>query len=250
MDLGEGVQRQAWRGHRSAHRLAHLLAQPILDGTTKPGEKLPNEKGLMLHYGAGRPTVREALLLLESRGLVSMKSGPGGGAVVAKPDNESLADSLTFLLEAEGARVQDVAEVRCVLEPVIANFAARRITEEQLDQLTETVAQMRRRPHSPSRALEQNSLFHKLVAATAHNPVLDIILKSLALVPERTGTSVRCTPEEAEMAASAHEGVIAALRTRDPAHAEQVMRRHVIAAVRYCEREYPMLMSRAVEWIF
>jgi DNA-binding FadR family transcriptional regulator len=179
-----------------------------------------------------------------------MKSGPGGGAVVAKPDKESLADSLTFLLEAEGARVQDVADVRCVLEPMIANFAARRITDEQLDRLTETVELMRSKPHNPSLVLEQNSLFHKLVAAAADNVVLDIFLKSLALVPERTGSSVRCTPEEAELAAAAHEGVIAALRTRDPAVAEHVMRRHVVAATQYCEQEYPMLMSRAIEWIF
>src|SRR5207248_1815276 len=88
--------------------------------------------------GVGRTTLREALRLLETRGVLTIRAGPKGGPVVRRPSAEDFGDALALILQFEGASLSDVIEARNALEPMLARLAAPRIDADQavIDRLT------------------------------------------------------------------------------------------------------------------
>jgi DNA-binding FadR family transcriptional regulator len=245
-----GVQDQPWRGPKSSQRLAHVLAQPILAGEVREGERLPNEQEMMALYGAGRPTVREALRLLETRGLIMLKTGPGGGPIVRRPPKGSLSEALSLVLQVEGASFADVTDARSALEPMIARRAAERITDAEIAELEDTVREMRAHAGSQATFITQNQRFHTLVAEAANSVVLDVFVSTLKTIADGVRVGIHYSPRKQAAIADAHEAVIEALRARDPEAAERAMREHLAEAERYWRHRYPELMTRPVRWTY
>src|SRR3954453_385302 len=106
--------------------LADSITDTILKNALKPGARLPSEREMREQFGVGRGTLREALRVLEAEGLITVRSGPHGGLVVAKPDANRLARLLILLLLAESATLRHVFDVRIVLEPLAAAEAAQK----------------------------------------------------------------------------------------------------------------------------
>lgn len=248
--MSAGVHDKPWRGPKSSQRLAHVLAQPILSGEVRQGDRLPNEQEMMALYGAGRPTVREALRLLETRGLIVLKTGPGGGPIVRRPPKGSLSEALSLVLQIEGASFADVSDARGALEPMIARRAAERITDAQLKELDETIREMRASPGSQDVFAAQNQRFHLLVAEAAQSVVLDVFVSTLKTIADGVRVGVQYSPRKQAAIADAHEAITDALRARDPDRAEQAMRDHLAEAERYWRRRYPELMTRPVRWTY
>ena len=248
--MSSGIGHRSWRGPKASQLLAQVLARPILTGALREGDRLPNEQEMMLRYEAGRPTVREALRLLETRGLVVLKSGPGGGPIVRRPAKESLGESLSLLLQIEDASFADVADARRALEPMIARRAAERITPAQLDELDETVRLLRRKPGDQEEFAEQNRRFHAVVAEAARSVVLDVFVSSLKALADGVRVGVSYSARKQAAVATAHEAIVTALRAGDPDAAETAMRDHLEEAERYWRRRYPDLMERPVEWTY
>ncbi|MGW1991949.1 FadR/GntR family transcriptional regulator [Embleya sp. NPDC001921] len=248
--MSTNIEDRSWRGPKASQRLAQVLARPILTGALREGDRLPNEQEMMLRYEAGRPTVREALRLLEARGLITLKSGPGGGPIVRHPRKESLGESLSLLLQIEGASFGDVADARRALEPMLARRAAERITPEQVVELDETVRLLRENPGDQQVFAAQNQRFHAVVAEAARSVVLDVFASSLKALADGVRVGVTYSARKQAAVAAAHEVIVAALRTGDPDAAEAAMREHLEEAERYWRRRYPDLMGRPVEWTY
>src|SRR3954454_17028374 len=113
--------------------LADSITDTILKSGLQPGARLPSEREMREQFGVGRGTLREALRVLEAEGLITVRSGPHGGPVVAKPDADRLARLVILLLIGWGATLKDVYEVRIVLEPLAVAEAATAATPEQLE---------------------------------------------------------------------------------------------------------------------
>jgi DNA-binding FadR family transcriptional regulator len=107
--------------------VAAQLRRSIVRGDFKPGDPLPNESGLMELYDVSRPVVREALRIIESESLISVKRGAKGGARVKRPDIAVAARHTALLMQLEGATVADLFEARLTLEP----DAVRRLAEQR-----------------------------------------------------------------------------------------------------------------------
>src|SRR4051795_9952014 len=120
--------------------LADSITETILRNALQPGARLPAEREMREQFGVGRGTLREALRVLEAEGLITVRSGPHGGPVVARPDAMRLARLLILLLIAWGATLRSVYEVRIVLEPLAAARAADSATAEQIHDLRASVA--------------------------------------------------------------------------------------------------------------
>ncbi|WP_436777425.1 FadR/GntR family transcriptional regulator [Yinghuangia sp. YIM S09857] len=238
------------RGPKTSQRLAHVLAQPILSGTVPPGERLPNEQAMMALYGAGRPTVREALRLLEARGLITLKTGPGGGPIVRRPPKDSLSEALSLVLQVEGASFADVTDARMALEPVLARRAAERIDDARIAELEDSVAQLRANRGGHEVFVTQNQRFHGLVAEAAHSVVLDVFVSTLKAIADGVRVGVQYSARKQSAVADAHQAVIDAFKARDPDRAEAAMREHLAEAERYWRHRYPELMTRPVQWTY
>src|SRR3954469_12018121 len=129
------------RSPKTAELVAGTLRRMIVDGQLTDGDFLPNEAGLMAHFGVSRPTLREAVRVLESERLVEVRRGSRTGARVRVPGPEIVARPAGLLLELSGATIADVMVARAGIEPMAARLLAESGTPESLDELETILSQ-------------------------------------------------------------------------------------------------------------
>lgn len=109
---------------RMAELVALNLRRRIIGGDLPDGAELPREAELLEEFGVSRPSLREALRILETEGLIRIRRGKIGGGVIRRPTAQSTAYHLGLTLQSHGATLRDLAQARVVLEPACAGFAA------------------------------------------------------------------------------------------------------------------------------
>lgn len=130
-----GDGRKLLRTPKIAELVARRLRGMIVDGELKEGDHLPNEAELMVLFSVSRPTLREAIRVLESERLVEVRRGSRAGAEVRIPGPEIVARPASLLLELSGATVADVNIALAAVEPLAARLLAAQGTDEQFDEL-------------------------------------------------------------------------------------------------------------------
>jgi GntR family transcriptional repressor for pyruvate dehydrogenase complex len=163
--------------HRAHEAILAQLQSKILEGELAPGDRLPSEREMMATFGVSRPTVREALRVAESLGLVAVRHGdPGGSRVLGQP-SVGVTRVLDGLLAAERTSVAELLEARMVLEGAAAPLATVRPAAE-LGPLEDAYREMERAPDF-ARFVEADALFHRRVAGVGGNRLLVVILTAL-----------------------------------------------------------------------
>jgi DNA-binding FadR family transcriptional regulator len=236
------------RQPKTSERIARDIASHIVDNQLAPGTMLPTERDMIESMGVGRTTLREALRLLETRGVITIKSGPRGGPVVRRPRAADLGEALTLIMEFEQSSLGDVFEARVALEPTLARLAAARITDQQVAELQASVDAMMGDLVNHDVFLAENQRFHSLIADVAGNVVLTVFTETLKTVADGALAGVRYTPNRRRAVAAAHQGIVDALKAKDPVAAGSAMTRHLDEAGRYWTRKYGDLVSDAVRW--
>src|SRR6202042_1565536 len=102
------------------------LRDDILTGRLKEGDSLPSHEGLFTEFQVSMPAVREAMRILETEGLVTVRRGNVGGAVVHLPTAEGTARMISMVLQARGASPGDVSGALSHIEPVCSGMCAER----------------------------------------------------------------------------------------------------------------------------
>src|SRR4029078_2614827 len=125
----------AVRSPKTAELVAGTLRRMVVDGQLKDGDFLPNEAELMAHFGVSRPTLREAVRVLESERLVGVRRGSRPGGPVRVPGPEIVARPAGLLLELSGATIADVMVARAGIEPMAAPRLAESGNAEAFDEL-------------------------------------------------------------------------------------------------------------------
>jgi DNA-binding FadR family transcriptional regulator len=101
------------------------IQEAILDGRLKAGDTLPAERELKQMFNISRGTLREALRVLEQKGLIQIKLGVGGGSVVKAVDTDQISESLGLLIRSQKVSLNHLAEFREDVEGIVAANAAR-----------------------------------------------------------------------------------------------------------------------------
>src|SRR5258705_3580009 len=125
----------AVRSPKTAELVAGTLRRMVVDGQLKDGDFLPNEAELMAHFGVSRPTLREAVRVLESERLVEVRRGSRTRARVPVPGPEIVARPAGLLLELSGATIGDLMTAPAGTEPMAARLLAEAGTPETFDEL-------------------------------------------------------------------------------------------------------------------
>jgi DNA-binding FadR family transcriptional regulator len=158
-----------------ADDLRHWIARDRL----KPGDRLPNERTLVEHYGCSKGTVREALKALEVGGLVKMQTGPNGGAQVQAVSIESSTQQLRTYLHFLDLDFQQVYAVRRTVEVTLAESVVGKLSEEQLARMEDNVARCHKAreagDRTTARRLEVD--FHDILCESCDNPFLVFICR-------------------------------------------------------------------------
>ena len=152
-----------------AGALAREIEEEISAGVVKTGDRLGTKDDLRRRFGVAAATVNEAVKLLETRGLVVARPGPGGGVFVASPAERMRSGPMFMGFEWAEARVADYHEVRSALEPVICRHAARHRTEADIRALRAILASMSAHLDDPRAYAGYSAAFHRRIAKLTPN---------------------------------------------------------------------------------
>lgn len=151
----------------------------ILEGTLRPGEKLPPERELAKQFDVSRPSLREAIQRLEAKGLLLRRQG--GGTFVQSSLWQSFSDPLVELLSDHPESQYDLLETRHALEGIAAYYAALRSTDEDKERIRELHHAIELAQQSGDLDAESNAVLQYQIAVTeaAHNVVLLHLLRCM-----------------------------------------------------------------------
>jgi len=226
-------------------QIADQIRSSILAGEFSPGDKLPPERELAEMFGVSRPSVREALNMLASSGLVM--SYQGGGTVVMSLVETAAGNPLMELIRFKQERALDVIEVRKGMESWTAYYAAERALPEDVRRLEEIIDGMQRNLDGlkPSEDLDAN--FHIVIARATHNIVWLHLMQSLfdamKEFQQSVWRAVYITREDHHLLFSHHQRIFEAIKAKDAKGARDAMIDHLTFAEQrstaYVARQQP-----------
>ena len=208
-------------------RVASAIAARILDRTLRDGDPLPSEVELASQFAVNRSTVREALRELESANLVARRRGTKR-MVVCRPAATQVAGRVGHALALNDVTVREVWETLELLEPSVAEAAARSATPEALAGIGAAVAAYAADHGTARAAVGGVAAFFRAVAAASGNRVLPLTQEPLLMLLAAALEVIidRAPPARARIEA-AQRHVLAAIEARDPATARSWMAKHV-----------------------
>ncbi|WP_456598583.1 FadR/GntR family transcriptional regulator [Blastococcus sp. SYSU DS0616] len=212
-----GVAASALSVPKAAEVIAEDLRNEIIVGGLAPGSPLPSEAELMSRYQFSRASVREALRLLESDGLIYIKRGPRGGVRVNHPDDSHVSRSFSLLFATRGTPLRDLIHFRQVLEPEAAAQAALHATAAQHELLMEATE------HSSG----QGDNFHAVLLECTENEMLRVTLTAVQRLSEWHIPMEHLGAEEVVGAHKAHRRIALAVVRGDSEAAAKGMLHHL-----------------------
>ena len=200
---------------RNASAVAtELIRQAILDGGLSPGERLKEEE-LAQRLGISRTPVREALLILQTEGLV--EAAPNRGATVRAHDADDL---------------DDLYQLRALLEGHAARQAALRATDEAIAALWASCDRFSNvaKEDDVRAIVQENLFFHHAVLEASGSARLDAMVRKVIELPLVYKSYIWYSPRQREISVHYHRQITHALEMRDAERAEWVMKEHVFEA--------------------
>lgn len=223
---------------RAADLVANQLRRHIIHDLTE-GQSLPPEASMIETFGVSRQTVREALRLLEADGLVSVRRGALGGAIVHRPDGTATARNAALALQLRDTTIADVFHARAVIEPACAELLAATGKKRDVVRLQE-VLQEAADLSDPLAAIRAHLLFHAEVTRLAGNETLallaDVVRRITELDSERrvlSDPTSRRTRRALQAGHKAHERLVELVEARDAQAAREHWRDHLTGSEEY-----------------
>lgn len=237
---GSAVVGDEVRVPKMAELVAAQLRRQIIRSELVEGDALPLESDLMAQFGVSRPTIREALRILEAESLISVKRGARGGARVHVPDSELAARYTGFILQHRRTSLSDVYQARAVIEPPCVATVARIRTEADLERLREAIALEEEALNSPDKITVQQVRFHAILMEMCGNQTMNVLTGMLNdIITRATWSRVSRdlgTPEQlrhTRAGTKTHKKIVQLIEQRDAAGAEDLMRRHILGMAEY-----------------
>lgn len=206
--------------------LARRILAEIIAGKYPVGSRLPAERELAIIYEVSRPTVREAVIALEVKGIVEVRIGSGAYVVRLPDENDQLGTHLSAF---------ELTEARALIEAEAAALAAALATDEEIEEIAALVEAIAREDRNPAGAEAADRAFHLAIARAARNGALLGAVTSLWDMRE-TSAEAALLHEKARSAnimpvVDEHTAVVSALRARDPEAARAAMRGHLASVL-------------------
>lgn len=249
--IGIGVAPGRPKPPKAAVLVAQQVVDEIVHNGLEPGDMLPREKEMIAQYDVGRATLREALRLLELEGALSIRPGPHGGPMVARPTARHLASTFALVLQLTDGKFRSIVDCRILIEPVAAAAAARHATAEEIALMRESVARLEDDiAESGARVdgVAETMNFHDLVAWSSGNTLLALVLSAVNHLYQRSALLIQSPPVRTKRVAHHHGEIVDAIEARDPEAAAKSMTKHLQAHNRFLEKEYPQLLEMPVRW--
>ena len=236
------------RPKKTALLVAQRIVSDIARGGNRVGDRLPPEHLMLEQYGVGRGVLRESLRFLELQGVISLKPGPGGGPVVQHPDSSVLATALTLLLQFENAPFRAIVEARTALEPMMAQLAAERMSDEEISELKSNVDNTRRNVNDLTIFHDEISRFHDIVARGSGNQLFAHLINALLGILDGSAMGIEYPETHRLASCTIHDDIYEAIAARDSDAAQELMNAHIQAHAKYTEFKFKDVLDSPIQW--
>lgn len=216
---------------KAAGLIAATLRAQIVRGIIGEGEALPTETDLMEQFGVSRPTLREALRVLESEALISVHRGVNGGARAHRMTADVVSRYAGMLLQSRGTTVADVYEAQSTFEPACVRKLAETRSDETLRVLRSDLEQERRALRDGDDAASRIG-FHHLLISLSGNQTLLVLSEQISYVLQAAAAVSYPVGVEQHRALADHEEVVERIAERDGDGAYALWRMHLEDATR------------------
>ena len=214
-----------------------LFQMIISDPELGPGRQLPNEAELCQRFGVSRTTVREAVRILAAQGYVEVRRGKGTFVTDRTHIRQDIGLSQ---LRSVQVRLQDLFEIRLMIEPNTAMLACCRGTQEEIDHIIQCADEVARRIRSGGDWDSADLDFHHAFVAASHNQFMEQLVPILNRAVSSTWRMVGTYPSLPEMVLRDNELIVGFLKTRDAQGTRLAMEahlRHVIQILDFGQNE-------------
>jgi DNA-binding FadR family transcriptional regulator len=242
------------RQPRLAEIIAASLRDDILTGKLKEGDSLPRQEDLFTQFRVSLPAVREAMRILENEGLVEVRRGNVGGAIVHLPTAERTAQMIAMVLQTRAASPSDVSGALSYIEPICARLCAARP-----DRATEVVPALRAAIEAQQAEFAEASRyslnarrFHETLAQRCGNETMILVIGALETI---WSAHEPADPAEDPAAAMAertrraalrdHEKLLKAIEAGDEGRAASIAGAHLAATRRSTLASSALIASAA-----
>jgi GntR family transcriptional regulator, transcriptional repressor for pyruvate dehydrogenase complex len=206
-------------------RVAEQLQAHILN-ELKPGDMLPPERELVHMFGVSRSSIRDAIRRLETVGLLEPRQGVG--TVVRDISVDTVVAPVTSVLLQKRKAINELIDVRMIIEPALARRAAQHATAEQIAEMRAILDRQDEKVARGELATEEDTAFHYAIATAANNSVmLKLVHVLMDYLRETRERSLEVGGRQ-EKSLAGHRRILTALEQGDAAAAEAAMRRHLL----------------------
>ena len=216
---------------RISDAVAASLERRILEGSLKPGDRLPPERELAAEFGVSRPSLREAIQKLATKGLVQTRQG--GGTCVTDSLESSFFDPWQEMMGTHPNLREDMLEFRRMLEGQAAEWAAERATEADLKRLGQAFDALNDAFSADDlgRRSKTDIAFHQAVGEASHNVLLGHLSAALLrLMHDNISLNLgelKSIPAAGALLKSQHAAIFAAITERKPVAARAAAETHI-----------------------
>jgi GntR family transcriptional repressor for pyruvate dehydrogenase complex len=228
------------------HRTFETVIERIIDAIDAEGlgadDRLPNESEMAKLLEVSRPTLRQALRILENSGVLRIKAGQAGGVFVA---TEMIpVDVVGQNIAHEVDHVAELIATRRMLEPIVYHLAAENASEEELDRIADTIALMHRHLGDPNMIQRADGMFHRRVAHAAGNQILLKTMSSIYRDLNPLRGALNNDAEHGLHMIDVHSRQLAAIRARDHEALERLLQETFVDL----EEEFNVMTRFSVRW--
>lgn len=223
------AQFETIRVKKLAEEVGQRIKKSIFDGIFASGDKLPSEHELAVQFGVSQITVRQAVRVLESAGIIYTKQGVEGGLFVAEADTEVVSSYLSDMLQLKRVSQEDLTVSRLLFEPDIATRSAAVWKAGDLDILEQNIqdAQAAFDRDDLNAARIYNLGFHRMLCAITKNPVIIFALNAVIDVLEENVVTLQLSRDFIHQEIAEHGVLLEKVRARDTEGVRMEMQKHI-----------------------
>lgn len=235
------------RTEKLAQSVARELVGEISAAKLAPGTVLAPEVEMATSFGISRQSLREALRVLEVLGLITIRTGPGGGPVTQSVDAKTFGEITSLYYQMTGTTFEQLIEVRLAIEPFAAQLAAKRRADLDVPRLRGLIEDgAGKLDDSTFRRAGQD--FHQALARISGNKALELLVHSCTEVFHGRVNEVLYAPRQRRSVINIHNQIAEAIIAQDADAAESLMRQHMENYLANLKSRFPHVMSAVVQW--
>lgn len=222
----EAIKMEAIKKVSTVHLVENRIREYIMNDSVKIGDKLPTERVLCEMLNVGRGTVREALRILQTKGLLELQ--PGRGAFVSSKVEYDRSDLARWFRENE-VKIKDCIDVRMAVEPLAVKLAIQKCTENDIKKLRAihdlSIQAVER--NDPAGIAQCDELFHTYIIELSQNKFLIDLNKKLNYSLMKFRAQTFKIPQNIQNFIPAHEAIVQAFEKRDPELGQKTLLNHL-----------------------